>query len=192
VLVHHGLFWRNTPQPLVGVQFGRVAELVRAGMALLAYHLPLDRHPEVGNNALAARELGLGDLSPFATYEGAPIGWQGVFADPIAAAELATRCAELYGQQPLLLGPADRPVRRVGIVSGGAQSELPQAIAAGLDAFITGEASEWVTNLARESGVVYVAAGHYATERLGVRALGEHLADHFGLDVDFIDVPNPV
>jgi dinuclear metal center YbgI/SA1388 family protein len=192
VLVHHGLFWRNTPQPLVGVQFARVAELVRNGLALLAYHLPLDRHPEVGNNALAARALGLGDLAPFARHEGSHVGWQGTFASPIAAAELAARCAELYGQQPLLLGDGERLVQRVGIVSGAAQGELHDAIAGGLDAFITGEASEWVTNVARESGVVYLAAGHYASERLGVRALGEHLAERFGIAVEFVDVPNPV
>jgi dinuclear metal center YbgI/SA1388 family protein len=192
VLVHHGLFWRGTPPALVGVQYARVAELVRGGMALLAYHLPLDRHPEVGNNALAARALGLGDLTPFAHHEGTAIGWQGTFGEPIAAHELQARCAELYGQEPLLLGPAERPVRRVGIVSGGAQSDLHTAIAEGLDAFVTGEASEWCTNVARESGVVYLAAGHHATERLGVRALGEHLAERFGLEVEFVDVPNPV
>jgi dinuclear metal center YbgI/SA1388 family protein len=192
VLVHHGLFWSGTPYPLVGVQFARVAELVRAGIALLAYHLPLDRHPEVGNNALAARQLGLRELAPFAEHQGVPIGWRGELADAIPARELAARCAQLYAQQPLLLGDAERAVRRVGIVSGGAQREFLQAIEAGLDAFVTGEASEWVTNLARESGVAYLAAGHYATERLGVRALGERLAERFGLDCQFVDVPNPV
>lgn len=191
VLVHHGLFWRGSPYPLVGVQYRRVAELVQGGIALLAYHLPLDRHAEVGNNALAARALGLDGLEPFAEHEGITVGWQGAFAEPIGSDELAARCRSLYGQEPLLLG-ASRPVRRVGIVSGGAQRELLQAIAAGLDAFITGEASEWVTNVAREAGVCYVAAGHYATERLGVRALGEHLRDRFGLVVEFVDVPNPV
>ena len=191
VLVHHGLFWRNTPQALTGIQYRRVAELVRAGIALLAYHLPLDRHAEVGNNALAARALGLSDLRPFGEHEGVAIGWQGTFVEAIASEELVARCRELYGQEPLALGAA-RPVRSVGIVSGGAQGDLLQAIAAGLDAFITGEASEWVTNVAREAGVCYVAAGHYATERLGVRALGEHLRDRFGLLVEFVDVPNPV
>jgi dinuclear metal center YbgI/SA1388 family protein len=192
VLVHHGLFWRGTPYPLVGVQYGRVAELVRRGMALLAYHLPLDRHAEVGNNALAARALGLGELAPFAEHQGVAIGWQGTLPEPLAARELAARCHRIYGQQPLLLGDGERPVRRVGIVSGGAQKEFLQAIAAGLDAFVTGEASEWVTNLARESGVAYLAAGHYATERLGVRALGEHLASRFGIACEFVEVPNPV
>lgn len=191
VLVHHGLFWRGTPYPLVGVQYRRVAELIRSGLALLAYHLPLDRHAEVGNNALAARALGLEELQPFGMHEGVAIGWQGAFPDAIGSDELARRCHELYGQEPLVLGP-QRPVRRVGIVSGGAQGDLPQAIAAGLDAFVTGEASEWVTNLAREAGIVYLAAGHYASERLGVRALAEHLRDRFGLAVEFVDVPNPV
>ncbi len=192
LLVHHGLFWRGSPYPLVGLQFQRVAELVRGGMALLAYHLPLDRHAEVGNNAVAARALGLTELTPFARHEGVAIGWRGTLREAISARELAARCAAYYGQQPLLLGPAERSVRRVGIVSGGAQRELLQAIAEGLDAFITGEASEWVTNMSRESGVVYLAAGHYATERIGVRALGEHLASRFGIAVEFVDVPNPV
>jgi putative NIF3 family GTP cyclohydrolase 1 type 2 len=161
-------------------------------MALLAYHLPLDRHAEVGNNALAARRLGLHQLQPFAHHEGVAIGWQGRFLEAIPASELAVRCGVLFEQPALLLGPPQRPVQRVGIVSGGAQREFLQAIADGLDAFVTGEASEWVTNLARESGVAYVAAGHYATERLGVRALGEHLATRYGIAVEFVDVPNPV
>ncbi|HEV8629266.1 MAG TPA: Nif3-like dinuclear metal center hexameric protein [Thermoanaerobaculia bacterium] len=192
VLVHHGLFWRGTPYPLVGLQYRRVAELIEGGLALLAYHLPLDRHPEVGNNALAARALGLHDLRPFALHEGIAIGWRGTLLEAITAQELAVRCGLLYEQPPLLLGPGERPVRQVGIVSGGAQREFLQAIAEKLDAYITGEASEWVTNLARESGVAYLAAGHYATERLGVRALGEHLAARFGLSAEFVDVPNPV
>ena len=192
LLVHHGLFWRGTPYPLVGLQYHRVAELIRNGLALLAYHLPLDKHAQVGNNAVAARRLGLHELAPFAKYEGIAIGWQGRLLEAIPASELATRCGVLYEQPALLLGPAERMVRRVGIVSGGAQREFLQAIAEGLDAFITGEASEWVTNLARESGVAYIAAGHYATERIGVRALGDHLAERYGIAVEFIDVPNPV
>lgn len=191
VLVHHGLFWRGSPYPLVGVQYRRIAELVHGGIALLAYHLPLDRHAEVGNNALAARALGLTELRPFARHGGVEIGWQGTLPAPLLPHELAARCRELYGQEPLVLG-GKRPLRKVGIVSGGAQRELLQAIEAGLDAFVTGEASEWVTNVARESGVCYLAAGHYATERLGVRALGEQLAARFGLTVEFVDVPNPV
>ena len=191
VLVHHGLFWRGTPQPLTGLQFRRVAELVRGDMALLAYHLPLDRHPDVGNNALAAQGLGLADLAPFGRHGGTTIGFRGAFPEPLASEELVRRCRTLFAQEPLLLGPS-RSVRTLGIISGGAQRELLQAVDEGLDAYLTGEASEWVTNVAREAGVTYLACGHYATERLGVRALGELLRERFGLEVEFVDVPNPV
>ena len=192
VLVHHGIFWQGDPQVLRGVQYHRVAELVRGEMSLLAYHLPLDRHPEVGNNALAARALGLGELAPFGDLGGELWGYRGRFAQPVAMDAVVGRCRELFGGEPLVFAHGPDPVVSAGIVSGGAQRALTQAIDAGLDLFLTGEASEWVMNLAREAGIHFVAAGHYATERLGVRALGEHLADHFGLQVDFVDIPNPV
>ena len=192
VLVHHGLFWRGTPYPLTGVQYRRVAALIEAGLNLIAYHLPLDRHPKVSNNALTARAFGLEDLTPFALHEGLPTGFKGRFPTPIPAHELVDRCRRIFGQEPLAFTSGPDPVATLGIVSSGAQSELLQAIAEGLDAYLTGEASEWVMNVAREAGVHYLAAGHYATERLGVRALGEHLAKRFGLEVEFIDVPNPV
>jgi dinuclear metal center YbgI/SA1388 family protein len=192
VLVHHGLFWRGEPVTLTGFRYARVAELVRSGIALLAYHLPLDRHPVVGNNAVAARRFGLVDVAPFGEYEGQPIGCQGSFPRPLAARLLPERCREVYGQEPTCFLAGPDPVRTLGIISGGAQREFHQAIGAGLDAYLTGEASEWVMNVARESSCHYLAAGHYATERLGVRALGDHLAERFGLAVEFIDVPNPV
>ncbi len=192
VLVHHGLFWEWTPRVLTGLQFQRVAILVRNGVSLLGYHLPLDRHPVYGNNALAACAFGLEDVEPFALYEGLPIGFKGRFPVPLGAAELPARCEAVFGQAPLAFLSGPDPVRTLGIVSGGAQKDLYAAIDDGLDAFLTGEASEWVMNVAREAGVHYLAAGHYATERLGVRALGAHLAERFGLEVEFIDVPNPV
>lgn len=192
VLVHHGIFWHGMPQVLTGMQYRRVRELMDGGLNLLAYHLPLDRHPEYGNNALAARAFGLSELEPFALLKGLPVGFKGRFTEPIAAAELRRRCAEIYRQQPLTFDHGPDPVATLGIVSGGAQRDFYTAIAEGLDAFVTGEVSEWVMNVARESGVHYLAAGHYATERLGVRALGEHLAERFGIAVEFIDVPNPV
>ena len=192
VLVHHGIFWRGLPSTLVGMRYRRVAALVRSGLSLIAYHLPLDRHPEVGNNALAARAFGLVDLQPFAEAEGMPVGFSGRFPEPLPAAELVARCRTVFEREPLVLGAGPDPVRTLGIVSGGAQSELWAAVEAGLDAFLTGEASEWVMNVARECGLHYLAAGHYATERLGVRALGDHVAARFGVEVEFIDVPNPV
>jgi dinuclear metal center YbgI/SA1388 family protein len=192
VLVHHGLFWEGMPRVLTGIQHRRVAELIRADINLVAYHLPLDRHAEVGNNAVACRDFGLVDLAPFGLHEGLPIGFQGRFPEPVPAAELAERCRQVYGQQPMAFLEGPEAVATLGIISGGAQRDFYTAISGGLDAYITGEVSEWVMNVAKEAGVHYLAAGHYATERLGVRALGEHLHDRFGIDVEFIDVPNPV
>lgn len=192
VLVHHGIFWEGMPRVLTGFQYRRVAELVRGEMNLFAYHLPLDRHPELGNNALAGRDFGLVDLEPFGFHEGLPTGFQGKFPDPIALAELVARCRQVYAQEPLAFLSGPDPVRSLGIISGGAQREVYQAIDASLDAYITGEVSEWVMNVAKEARVHYLAAGHYATERVGIRALGEHLQEKFGVDVEFIDVPNPV
>ncbi len=192
VLVHHGIFWRGEPQVLRGVQYRRVAELVRGEMSLLAYHLPLDRHPELGNNALACRALGLGELVPFGELGGEEWGYRGRFPEPVAMAVFTRRCRELFGQEPLVFAHGPDPVATAGVVSGGGARALPQAIAPGLDLLLTGEASEWVMNLAREAGIHFVAAGHYATERLGVRALGEHLAERFGIEVEFVDIPNPV
>ena len=192
ILVHHGIFWKGMPQVLTGVQYRRVATLVKADVNLLAYHLPLDRHEEVGNNAVAARAFGLADLQPFGLHEGLPTGFRGRFPEPVPAAELARRCREIYDREPRLFGRGPDPVETLGIISGGAVKEFWQAIDAGLDAYLTGEVSEWVMNVARETGTHYLAAGHYATERLGPRALGEKVARDYGVEVEFVDVPNPV
>jgi dinuclear metal center YbgI/SA1388 family protein len=192
VIVHHGLFWDGDNPVLTGPRFRRIAELVEGRIALAAYHLPLDRHAGLGNNALAADGLGLGGRRPFGEYHGAAVGFRGELSAPISALDLAARCETLFGRRVELFGDPDRPVATVGVVSGGAARLFLQAIDQGLDAFITGEPTEWVVNLARESGTRYLAAGHYATEVLGIRALGEHVAAKFGLDVEFVDVPNPV
>jgi dinuclear metal center YbgI/SA1388 family protein len=192
VLVHHGVFWRGDPLELVGYRRRRLAELIRHDINLIAYHLPLDRHPELGNNALAVRALGLAQVRGFGDYEGATIGFSGCFPEPIGAEELVRRCERVFGQPPQVFGDRARPVGSLGVISGGAQRSFHDAIEGGLDAFVTGEASEWVMNVARETGTLYLAAGHYATERLGIRALGQHVAERFDLEVDFYDVPNPV
>ena len=192
VLVHHGIFWDGMPRVLTGIQYRRVAELIRGDMSLIAYHLPLDRHPELGNNVLAGKELGLYDLQPFGLHDGLPIGFKGRFPFPASAAELVERCRKVFGQEPLAFLEGPDPIASVGIISGAAQRDFYTAIADGLDAYITGEVSEWVMNVAREAKVHYLAAGHYATERLGIRALGEHLQARFGIEAEFIDVPNPV
>jgi dinuclear metal center YbgI/SA1388 family protein len=192
VLVHHGIFWHGMPLPLTGVQHGRVASLIQAGVNLIAYHLPLDRHPDLGNNAVAAREFGLLDIEPFGDAKGLPVGFAGRFAEPVGIRDLARRTLKIFGQEPQVFGRGPERISTLGIISGGAQKELYRAIDEGLDAFLTGEVSEWVMNLAREAGIHYLAAGHYATERLGIRALGRRVADRFDIPVEFIDVPNPV
>ncbi|MHB8605439.1 MAG: Nif3-like dinuclear metal center hexameric protein [Thermoplasmatota archaeon] len=192
VIVHHGLFWDKDARPLVGPQRRRVKLLLDADVSLLQYHLPLDAHPEVGNNAVALRALGARDLAPWAEYNGAAIGYRARFDPPLAASELESRLAKLYGASPLAFPFGPREVRTIGLVSGGAQFELRRAIADGLDAFVTGEVSEWCMHAAKEAGIHFFACGHYATERLGVRALGEWCAKRFGLETQFIDVPNPV
>jgi dinuclear metal center YbgI/SA1388 family protein len=192
VLVHHGIFWDGQPLQLTGYQFQRVAALVRRDLSLIAYHIPLDRHPELGNNILAARGLGLEDNEPFGEIDGEMVGFRGRFPNPIPAAELVARCTALFKREPLSFLAGQDSVATVGIISGGAQKQFAQAIAQGLDAYITGEVSEYVMNMARESRTHYLSAGHYATEVLGVQALGAHVAERFGIDVEFIDVPNPV
>lgn len=191
VLVHHGLFWDGAPISLTGIMGRRVRTLIKADLSLFAYHLPLDRHLDHGNNAVAARDLGLVDLVPFAEAKGMPVGVSGRFASPVGIDDLIDRTHRLYQQTPLHFPGGGEEVSSVAVVSGGSADYIQLAIDTGLDAFITGEPREWVMNLAREAGIHVLTAGHYATERIGPRALGEHLADQFGIKVTFVDVPNP-
>ncbi len=193
ILVHHGILWNGTEPPrLVGSFRERVRLLLEADISLLAYHLPLDRHPEVGNAAQLASRLGLESLEPFGDHGGQSAGVCGVFHQPIDAETFFDSVAVVCNREPQVFEGNRRTISSVGIVTGAAEREYHQAVAAGLDAFITGEATEWVLHQAAEDGVHYLAAGHYATETFGVQALGRHLAAHFGLDVEFIDMPNPV
>ncbi len=186
VVVHHGLFWGERG-PLDRELAGRLKLLLGADVGLAAYHLPLDAHLEVGNNALLARALGAGDVAPFAG-----IGVQATLATPIDPPTLLARVREITDREPLafLDGPAE--IASLAIVSGAGASLLGEAIAAGADAFITGEPREPSMATARENQIHFLAAGHHATERLGVRALGDRLAGEFGVRHIFIDVPNPV
>jgi dinuclear metal center YbgI/SA1388 family protein len=188
VLVHHGLFWKFHPVGLTPVLAERLRPLFKHDVGLAAYHLPLDAHPEVGNNALLAQGLGADAHEPFDT-----IGRAATFAgDGIPATELFERVARLCGRDPLVFDAGPDRVRRLAIVSGGAASRLPLAVQAGFDAFLTGEPSEHVMADAREAGIHFVAAGHYATETFGVRALGDRLAARFWVEHHWIDIPNPV
>ncbi len=192
VLVHHGIFWKGLPLQITGDKYRRLESLIRHRLNLIGYHLPLDAHPEIGNNALGARGLGCSELEPFAEFEGRMIGFHGRLAETIAPDELLDRCTEVFGPEPsaFLGGPED--IDTLGIVSGGGSKALYDAIDLGLDVFITGEPNEWVMNVANEAGIHFVAAGHYRTEVLGIRTLGEHLEEKFGIEVEFVDVPNPV
>jgi dinuclear metal center YbgI/SA1388 family protein len=188
VLVHHGLFWAGAPLALTRPLALRLRTLLEAGMGLAAYHLPLDAHPEIGNNALIADGLRCDGREPF-TEVGVAARFSG---DGVPASELFERVRTLTQREPLVFDAGPERVRTIGIVSGGAAGALDDAVAAGLDAFLTGEPKEQVMGTAREAGVHFIGAGHYATETFGIRRLGELAADRFGLRHEFIDVPNPV
>ncbi|MDQ3742275.1 MAG: Nif3-like dinuclear metal center hexameric protein [Actinomycetota bacterium] len=193
VLVHHGLFWKGMPQHVDRAMYRRLRPLFLNDIALAAYHLPLDAHPEVGNNALLARALGCDSLEPFAEHSGQPIGMAGTFGgDGISAEDLVARVREVTGRDPLHLAHGPARVRTIGVVSGGAASYLDDAIAAGHDAFLTGEPAERVLAQSREAGIHFLGAGHYATETFGVRALGDRLSERFGVRHVFLDDPNPI
>jgi dinuclear metal center YbgI/SA1388 family protein len=192
VLCHHGIFWGDPLGPLTEQMKGRLKLLFDADMTLAAYHLPLDAHPEVGNNALICAGLGLERDAPFGEAKGRPIGWIGTARDPLSAAELAERSSALFGSKPLVFDSGPAEIRRVGVVSGGGSSTLAEAIALGLDAFVTGEPSEYVMADAREGGIHFLAAGHYASETFGVRKLGDLLAEKFGVGHTFVEIPNPI
>jgi dinuclear metal center YbgI/SA1388 family protein len=193
VIVHHGLFWGSGPGTIDAALKRRLQLLFHADIALAAYHLPLDAHPELGNNALLARQLGAEALEPFALHAGEPIGFIARLAgDGLSIGELASRVGEATAREPLVFDAGPALVRRVGIVTGAGADYLAEAATLGADAFITGEAAERTMAVARESRVHFLAAGHYATETFGVRRLGEHLAERFGLRHTFLDVPNPV
>ena len=188
ILVHHGLFWRGHDGRLTGWLRERVARLITHGINLFAYHLPLDAHADWGNNAQLGRVLGLQADARFGEQALGFIGPAGALAD---ADLLAATVAERLGRTPVLVPGDGRPLARIAWCTGGAQGYFEAAIAAGADAFLTGEISEPQAHIARETGVAFLACGHHATERYGAPALAEHVAGRFGLVHHFIDIPNP-
>ncbi len=188
ILVHHGWFWKGEDGRVTGYRKRRMAALLAAELNLFAYHLPLDAHPEVGNNAQLAQRFGWTVERRFGEQD---LGCMAVLDAPVAASAVAVQVGAALGRPPLLIG-ADRPVRRVAWCSGGAQGWFEAAVAAGADLFLSGEVSEQTTHLARETGVVYLGAGHHATERYGVQALGAWIGRECGVAVEFIDIDNPV
>ena len=189
VLVHHGYFWRNEDPRVVGIKRKRLAFLMDRNISLMAYHLPLDAHPEVGNNATLGSKLGLVQTG---SVGDANLICYGILEQPCSLAVFAKRIDAALQRPSLVIGDFDKKLKTVAWCTGAGQSYIEEAISLGVDAFISGEISEQTTHLAHESGVAYIAAGHHATERYGVQALGEHLAKKFALEHEFIDLYNPV
>jgi dinuclear metal center YbgI/SA1388 family protein len=194
LLCHHGLFWKGTPQVIDPIMRDRLDTLFDAGITLAGYHLCLDAHEELGNNALIADALGLDRTGePFANAGGRPIGIIGELAEPMSQDAFTAKVQHvLGGRAPLVLGASKERIARVGVCSGGAAGSVVEAATLGCDAFITGEPREDTNALARELGIAFYAGGHHATEVFGIRALGEHLAERFGVRHEFLDADNPV
>lgn len=192
IFVHHGLFWRGwdgrNNGPIVGWMKQRLALLLAHDINLFAYHLPLDAHPELGNNAQLGQRLGLRADARFGEQE---LGFIGTTAQPLTPAALAALLQYRLGRAPVVVEGDGRPIRRVAWCTGGAQGHFEAAIAAGADAYITGEISEPQTHYARETGVAFFACGHHASERFGAGAVGAHLAQRFGIEHEFIEIDNP-
>ncbi|MDG2045999.1 MAG: Nif3-like dinuclear metal center hexameric protein [Halioglobus sp.] len=194
VLVHHGYFWRGEAPQVVGIKRRRLATLLINDVSLLAYHLPLDAHPQLGNNARFGCLIGIDVQLQKPLQPNVPdgLGNIGSLPEPVSAAEFVVKLERITGRRALHVGESEALVRRIAWCTGAAQDYINAAVKAGADLFVTGEASEQTVHVAREEGVHFVSAGHHATERYGVQALGEHLAEQFSLEHRFIDIDNPV
>jgi len=187
VLVHHGLMWDKDPRVIGPLERGRLEALFRGDLNLVAYHLALDAHPEIGNNALLAAELGVEVEQRFTDW-----GYGGRLPEPMPVSALADRVQEKLDRPPLVFAYGPDEVVRVAVLTGGAARYVRDAAAGGYDCFVTGEADEPTKYAAKEAGIHFIAGGHYATETLGVRALAAKLAGEFGIEWEFVDLPNPV
>lgn len=188
LLVHHGYFWKNEPQTITGMKKKRIESLLKNNINLLGYHLPLDAHPIVGNNAQLAKLWGVQDITP----DEKSLIRLGLLPELMSFHAFKSHVDDSLTRESLHLPGGPKTVQKIAWCSGGAQGYIQQAIDWGVDVYISGEVSEQTTHQALESSIHYLAAGHHATERFGVKALGEHLAAKFNLDVAFCDVPNPV
>lgn len=191
ILVHHGYFWKNEPQQILGMKKKRIQSLLNADMNLIGYHLPLDIHPEFGNNVQLLKRVGAENISSLAGVEPDGILMQGALSHKVSGSQFA-RDLEAVVQRKLVASvQSDKPIAKIAVCTGGGQSFIEQAVEAGVDAFITGEVSEQTIHVARECGIQFFAAGHHATERFGVFALGEKLKTELGCKVQFIDIDSP-
>lgn len=189
ILVHHGWFWKNEDPCLTGMKGRRARTILSAGVSLIAYHLPLDAHPEVGNNATLGERLGFVEMEPTALGKG--LVWAGRLSAPVSPETFADRVSLRLDRRATLVGQGPESIGRIAWCTGGGQGYLEQAAALGVDAFVSGELSEQTAHQAQECGIHYLAAGHHATERYGVQALGAHLAETLDLSHRFIEIANP-
>ena len=189
ILVHHGYFWKNEDATIVGLKRNRIKFLLENNISLLAYHLPLDAHPELGNNAQLAKKLGL-EVQSWQGNQG--LVGLGILPSAPSLRDFSKHIENKLQRTPLVIGDMNKSIKNVAWCTGGAQGYMQDAIDLGVDVFISGEVSEQTYHLAQESGVAYIAAGHHASERYGVQALGEHLAQHFGIKHEYIEIDNPV
>lgn len=193
LLVHHGFFWKGETEAIRGMKGRRIRSLIKNDINLYGYHLPLDIHPELGNNVQLAKQLNIEIEGGLEGHEQS-VALFGSFNTPVSALELSKRISDAYCREPLHIAPdaSEKLIKTVGWCTGGGQDYIDLAAKHGLDAFISGEISERTTYSAREQGIHYFSAGHHATERDGVKALGEWLANEHGLEVTFVDINNPV
>lgn len=192
ILVHHGYFWKGEKPNITGMKKKRMAALLANDINLFAYHLPLDGHPELGNNAQLAKLLGIEGNEPLERGNQQSVVRHGSFANGISIQDLEDRITSTLNRKPLVEAAGKNVIHTVAWCTGGGQNYIELAAQEGIDAFITGEASEQTIHTAREMGVHFISAGHHATERYGAKALGQHLAHELGLDVTFVDIDNPV
>lgn len=192
LLVHHGYFWRGEDARVIGMKKRRIAALLGADISLLAYHLPLDAHPDLGNNAQLGQRLDFPSGEPMQPDEPTAVGRVVTLPEPRSLKDICSRIREVSGREPLLIGEERRVVSRVAWCTGAAQGYVDRAAAIDAEVYISGEISEPTVHAAREQGIAYIAAGHHATERYGVQALAAHLADAHDLEWTFIDCDNPV
>lgn len=192
LLVHHGYFWRGEDPSVTGIKRARIQALLAHDINLFAYHLPLDVHPELGNNAQLGKLLGLQPSGEFASYQGRNIGMIGNLKSGCSVGDFASLLQTRLHRKPLVIEGGRKEIKTIAWCTGAAQGYIEEAVDAGVDAFLTGEISEPTVHIARESGIAFFSAGHHATERYGVQAIGKYLAEKFELRHSFIDVDNPV
>ena len=193
ILVHHGYFWKNENQVLRGIKYNRIKSLLDKNINLFAYHLPLDIHPELGNNAQLAKMFNISQISPLELGNPLSVSVQGVFEKAHTGKSLSQLISDELARECLHIAPpSNKAIKTVAWCSGGGQDFIELAAEQGIDAFISGEVSEKTTHIAREMDIHFYAAGHHATERYGAKALGQHIESELGLSVEFIDIDNPV